>query len=75
MERPSEVLPTPGGPTKHRIGPFMSGFSRRTREVVEDAILHLLQAVVVLVEDLLRLQDVHLARAVFAHGSTASHST
>ena len=30
-------------------------------EVVQDAVLHLLQAVVVLVEDLLRLQDVHLA--------------
>jgi len=27
---PSEVLPTPGGPTKHRIGPFMLGFNRRT---------------------------------------------
>ena len=22
IERASEVLPTPGGPTKHRIGPF-----------------------------------------------------
>jgi len=28
--RPSDVLPTPGGPTKQRIGPFMSGFKRRT---------------------------------------------
>jgi hypothetical protein len=28
MERPSDVLPTPGGPTKHRIGPF--GFRFRT---------------------------------------------
>ena len=23
IERPSDVLPTPGGPTRHRIGPFM----------------------------------------------------
>jgi hypothetical protein len=30
MEWPSEVLPTPGGPTMQRIGPFMSLFSLRT---------------------------------------------
>ncbi len=30
MLRPSEVFPTPGGPTKQRIGPFISGFRRRT---------------------------------------------
>jgi hypothetical protein len=27
MDLASEVLPTPGGPRKHRIGPFTSGFS------------------------------------------------
>ena len=30
IERPSEVLPTPGGPTRHRIGPFLFGASLRT---------------------------------------------
>ena len=30
IERASEVLPTPGGPTKQRIGPFTLGFSLRT---------------------------------------------
>src|SRR4030095_560319 len=30
MERASDVLPTPGGPRKHRIGPFTSGLSLRT---------------------------------------------
>jgi hypothetical protein len=30
IERPSDVFPTPGGPTRHRIGPFFSGFSFRT---------------------------------------------
>ena len=30
IEWPRDVLPTPGGPTKHRIGPFMSPFSLRT---------------------------------------------
>ena len=30
MECPSDVLPVPGGPTKHRIGPLESGLSLRT---------------------------------------------
>ena len=30
IDWPSDVLPTPGGPTKQRIGPFMSPFSLRT---------------------------------------------
>ena len=30
IARPSEVLPTPGGPVKQRMGPFMEGFSFRT---------------------------------------------
>ena len=30
IERPSEVLPTPGGPTRQRIGPFGFSFSLRT---------------------------------------------
>ena len=27
IDLPSEVLPTPGGPTKQRIGPFIPGWS------------------------------------------------
>ena len=30
IERPSEVLPVPGGPTKHRIGPLVVFLSLRT---------------------------------------------
>ena len=30
MDFASDVLPTPGGPTKHRMGPLTSGFSFRT---------------------------------------------
>ena len=30
MLLPSEVLPVPGGPTRQRIGPFMSFLSLRT---------------------------------------------
>ena len=57
---PSEVLPTPGGPTRQRIGPLQLLHQRLHREVLEDALLDLLQAVVVLVEDLLGLVDVEL---------------
>ena len=39
MERPSEVLPTPGGPTKQRMGPFIDGFKRRT-DKLEHALGH-----------------------------------
>ena len=30
MERPREVLPTPGGPTRHRIDPLLSAIRDRT---------------------------------------------
>ena len=30
MDLAIDVLPTPGGPTKQRIGPFTAGFSLRT---------------------------------------------
>jgi hypothetical protein len=30
MLLPSDVLPTPGGPMRHRIGPFLSFLSLRT---------------------------------------------
>ena len=55
---PSEVLPTPGGPTKHRIGLLPCGIELAHREVLEDPALDLVEAVVVLVEDAPRLRDV-----------------
>ncbi|OPY05021.1 MAG: hypothetical protein A4E61_00470 [Syntrophorhabdus sp. PtaB.Bin184] len=30
IDLPRDVLPTPGGPTKHRMGPFMSALSFMT---------------------------------------------
>ena len=51
MDRASEVFPTPGGPTKHRIGPFSLLDELADGEVFEDPLLDLLEAVVVLVED------------------------
>ncbi len=55
---PSEVLPTPGGPTKHRIGLLPCRVELAHREVLENAPLDLVQAVVVVVEDAPRLGDV-----------------
>ena len=42
IDLPSDVLPTPGGPTKHRIGPLMLARELEHREVLEDALLDLL---------------------------------
>jgi hypothetical protein len=60
MLRPSEVLPTPGGPSRQRIGPFLVLLQLANREVLEDALFDLLEAVVVLVEDLADLGDVEV---------------
>ena len=57
---PSDVLPTPGGPTKARMGLRILSARRAHREVLEDALLDLLEAVVVLVEDLGGLLDVEV---------------
>ena len=55
---PSEVLPTPGGPTKHRIGLLPSGLSLRTARYSRMRRLIFVEAEVVLVEDAARLVDV-----------------
>ena len=53
IDLPSEVLPTPGGPTRHRIGPFTLLHALLHGEVFEDALLDLLETVMVVVEHLL----------------------
>ena len=60
---PSEVLPTPGGPTRHRIGPRRFFDALLHGQVLDDALLDLLQAEVVGLQHLLRGGDVqmHLA--------------
>ena len=50
---PSEVLPTPGGPTRHRIGPLSCLHALLDGEVLDDAFLDLLQPVVIFVQHLL----------------------
>ena len=59
IERPSEVLPTPGGPDEAEDRPFQLADEREHRDVVEDPLLHVLEAVVVLVEHGARARDVH----------------
>ena len=51
MDLPSEVLPTPGGPTKQRIGPFEHRAQLQDGQIVENAVLDLFQVVMVFVED------------------------
>ena len=58
IDRASEVLPTPGGPTKQRIGPFIVGIELAHREVFENAILRLLEPRVLVVHDALGLLEV-----------------
>jgi hypothetical protein len=60
IERPSEVLPTPGRSDEAEDRPLHVRLELEHAQVVEDAILHLLQAVVVVVEDFLRLVQIDL---------------
>ena len=60
IDWPSEVLPTPGGPTKQRIGPTDVALQLRDGEVLDDPFLHLVEVEVVLVEDAPRLLEVEV---------------
>ena len=60
IERPSDVLPTPGGPTKQRIAAGGVGLQAAHGEELEDAVLDLLDVVVVLVEHLARVGEVEV---------------
>ena len=60
IDLPSEVLPTPGGPTKRQDRAPRVGLQLAHREVVEDPLLDLLDVVVVGVEDLARVRDVEV---------------
>ena len=56
MDWPSDVLPTPGGPTKQRIGPGESPLQLRDGEVLDDPLLDLLEVEVVLVQHFARVR-------------------
>ena len=75
IECPSDVLPTPGGPTKQRIEvPPRVGLELAHRQVLEDALLDLLEAEVVVVEHLARVREVEVVFGRMLHGSEAIHS-
>ena len=67
IDLPSDVLPTPGGPTKQRIERARVRLQLAHREELEDPVLDLLDVVVVAVE--------HLARVLRGRGCRRSTST
>ena len=81
-DSPSDVLPTPGGPTRARIAPGprrSSGAMPRSRaqlahrQELEDALLHVVQAGVVGVEDVAgRVHVEALVGLVTPHGSSST---
>ena len=60
IDLPSEVLPTPGGPTRHRIGPGQLVRALLHGEVLDDPLLDLLEAEMVVVEHGLGAEQVLL---------------
>ena len=71
----SDVLPTPGGPRKQRIGPLHVGIQLADRKVLDDAVLHLLEPRVVGVEHFLRSAQVERRlRSAWPTGSATSQS-
>ena len=80
IDWPSEVLPTPGGPTKQRIGPLICNRSRFVglqlphRQILDDPFFDLVEIVVVFVEHLARFDGIEaiLGRAVQGTSSIQS---
>ena len=68
IDLPSEVLPTPGGPTKHRIGPFGVVDQVAHREVLQDAFFDVLEPVVILIEDPMRVREIQVVFALLLPG-------
>src|SRR5947209_3522564 len=60
IDLPSDVLPTPAGPTKHRIGPVSLLARCCTGEVFDDPLLDLVETVMIIVENLLGKLEVLL---------------
>jgi hypothetical protein len=73
MDWPSEVLPTPGGPDQAQDGRLDLVDALLHREVFEDAVLDLLEAVVVFVEHVLGVAQVVLDLGLLAPGQAGQH--
>ena len=68
IDWPRLVLPTPGGPTKQRIGPGRLRVQLADGQVLEDPVLDVLEVVVVCVQDLLRVLDVEVVLGLHRPG-------
>ena len=73
MECPKLVLPTPGGP-KTQNGTFGFGFELHHRQMFDDAVLDVLEAKVILIEDLLCPYQVQLVCGRGGQGSSRANS-
>ena len=85
IDWPSDVLPTPGGPTKHRMGPLITVLVPRREaalrlellhgEVLDDPLLDLVEIVVILVEHLARRDRIEAVLGVVTdHGTSRTQS-
>ncbi len=72
IDLPSDVLPTPGGPTKHRIGPLRILLQFAHGEMFDDAFFDFFEAVVIFIEDLLRLLQIQIVFGGFRPGQTTT---
>ena len=70
---PSEVLPTPGGPTRHRIGPRVSR-RREHGEMLVHPPFHLFEAVVLQIENVVRRLQIERILVILPHGIEAIQS-
>ena len=57
MDLPSEVFPTPGGPTRQIMGPFDFFHQFDNRHVLGDAFFDFFKTVMIFVEDLLSVVE------------------
>src|ERR1700709_2500856 len=74
IDWPSDVLPTPGGPTRQRIGPFMSFFSLRTARYSRMRFFTFSSEVVSFSSPPLALSTSRLSSVFFDQGRSAIHS-
>ena len=60
IDWPSEVLPTPGGPTKHKIGAFARWIPLQNAQVLQNSFFDFLQAKVIFIEHAARMRNIEI---------------
>jgi hypothetical protein len=66
IERPREVLPTPGGPTKSRIGLFESGPQFHYGKRLKNALLYVFKPIVIFIKYFSGLGKIEFLRTRFS---------